>query len=243
MEIKEIINDKIHLRKMKMNTNHPIPNNENTPFPNYGFSLLVSGRPMSGKTTMVMSQLTNRDGLFYKKFHKVFIFSPSLATIEKKIEIPEDQIFKEYDIEALQSIIDHQEANRDDPSEVLVVLDDMIADIERDNSKTFTRMILNRRHLNLSIICTTQSYARVKLKLRKAFSDFILFNTINNKEISFFFQELTPFSKDETKILTKHLLQDPHDFIMINAYTAQIFRNFNRVMIQVLSDDDGEMSD
>lgn len=237
MEIKEIQNTKIHLRKMKMNTNHPIPNNEGTPFPNYGFALLVSGRPMSGKTTMVMSQLTNRDGLFYKKFHKVFIFSPSLSTLEKKLEVPEEQIFKEYNIEALQEIIDEQEANRDDPNEVLIILDDMIADIERDNSKTFTRMILNRRHLNLSIICTTQSYARVKLKLRKAFSDFILFNTINNKEIAFYFQELTPYDKNEVKLITKHLLQDPHDFIMINAYTGNMYRNFNHVMIKIIEDD------
>jgi len=64
-----------------------------------------------------------------------------------------------------------------------------------------------------------------------------LFNTINNKEIAFYFQELTPYDKNEVKLITKHLLQDPHDFIMINAYTGNMYRNFNHVMIKIIEDD------
>jgi hypothetical protein len=236
IEITEKTNKNIIEKSVKMNTNQPIPNGIE-PFSRYNFSLLVCGAPASGKTSLIISQLTNNGGLFYKKFHKVYIFSPSLGTIEKKIPIPEDQIFSSFDINTLQEIIDIQKEEVDsgveEPTQVLLLFDDLMSELSnKQNISIFSKMINNRRHLRLSIICITQVYNRIKPVARKSFSDVILFKTTNKKEIASVFEELTAYDKKEIKVITNYCFDDPHSFILFKN-NGKLYKKFNELQIQI----------
>lgn len=267
LTIKEKINKKVKLKPIKMNTNSPIPNGQ-PPFDRYNFALLVVGVPNSGKSTFVFSQLTqpprNGDpaGIFYKKFHRIFIFSPSIHTIDKKIHVPEDQIFREFDIEKLQEILEAQDQDRIDVDEanreidewnkenpkkkkdkeeiqqILIIFDDLMSDIATDKSKTFLRMIMNRRHMGVSVICMTQVFNRIPAKFRKGFSDVILFKTKNRKELETVREELTSFNPKEYDQLIETTLKIPHDFLLFKTNSNEIYRNLNELIIQDGSDDE-----
>jgi hypothetical protein len=267
LTIKEKLNRKVKLKPIKMNTNAEIPGGQ-PPFDRYNFALLVVGVPNSGKSTFVFSQLTqpprNGDpaGIFYKKFHKVFIFSPSVHTIDKKIHVPEDQIFTDFDIEKLQEIIDGQDADRkeveqanaeieefnkenpkkkkdkEEVQQILIIFDDLVSSIEKDKSRTFTKMLLNRRHIGVSVIVMTQVYNRVPAKLRKGFSDIILFKTKNRKELETIRDELTQFNPKEYEQLIKATLVSPHDFLLFKMNSNTMYRNLNELIIETGSDDE-----
>jgi hypothetical protein len=197
---------------------------------------LVCGKPRSGKTTIIISQLTNTHGIFYRKFNKVYIFSPSVATIGKKLELEDDRFSPEFDVEKLQEIIDEQTKSKDseeEPDEVLLIFDDLISDISKDKSKAFQRAILNRRHLHLSIIVVAQTYNMVPAKLRKNFSDCLILNTNNQTELNCIRKELTTFSTREFNELIDYSFREPHDFLLFRI--GDIFRNFNKLEIQKTS--------
>jgi hypothetical protein len=230
IEIKEIKNDKIQIKSLKMATNKPIPGNDGRVFERYGFCLLVCGPPASGKSSLIFSQLTNSGGLFYKKFHKVYIFSPSLNTIEKKIEIPEEQKFDTFDVDALQDIVDRQKQNSDDPDEILLIFDDLLTEISKDNSRTFLKTVFNRRHLHISIIVMTQVFNKIKSHMRKAFDSFIILRTNNKKEIEFVRDEITQYDRKEWNEIIKYCFDSPHSFIMLKL-DGNIYKNFNKLEI------------
>lgn len=243
-----------------MNTNPPIPNGQ-PPFERYNFALLICGQPNSGKSSFFYDQLTRPkhletpSGLFYKKFHKVYIFSPSTHTLGRKLFVPEDQIYKDFDVEALGAIIEDQERDYEEvrqanieieaynkehkgkkeelqtPQQVLIVFDDMMADIAKDKSKTFMRMLMNRRHLGISVVCMTQVFNRIPARLRKGFSDVMLFKTKNRKELEAIREELTSFNPKEYEELIDATLQNQHDFILLKTYSNDMFRNLNPLVV------------
>lgn len=235
MEIKEIVNKKIKLKPIKMNTNAKIPDGV-APFDRYNFAMMVVGRPGSGKTTMIINQLTDKGGMFYKKYNKIFIFSPSLNTIQKQIHLPPEQIINEFDIKKLYEIIEKQKEEIEEDSDeeltqVLLIFDDMLADLSKDTSKELMKIIYNRRHLGLSIIMTTQVLNKIKASMRKAFSDIVFFNTSNNQEHECFREECTNFTKDEYRTFREMAFVEPHDFIMCRLSNGKLFRNFNELII------------
>lgn len=268
LRIQERINKRIAIKPVKMNTNPLIPNGQ-PPFERYNFALLICGQPNSGKSSFFYDQLTRPkhtdtpSGLFYKKFHKVYIFSPSTHTLGRKLYVPEDQIYKEFDVEALEEIIQEQEQDFEEvrranmeieeynknhkdkeelqtPQQVLIVFDDMMADIAKDKSRTFMRMLMNRRHLGISVVCMTQVFNRIPAKLRKGFSDVMLFKTKNRKELEAIREELTSFNPKEYEELIDATLQNQHDFILMKTYSNDMFRNLNPLSISSYSDDESE---
>jgi GTPase SAR1 family protein len=261
LKIEEVLNKKIQIKPIKMNTNGLIPNGQE-PFKTYNFALLVVGQPNSGKTSFVLDQLTRSarldvpEGLFYKKFNQVFIFSPSLNTVDKPLPVPKEQIFTEYDPEILQSIVNNQQEDYENVKEInkeidefnkdaspkdkkphethnqiLVILDDMMTEISKDKSKSFTRMLMNRRHLCISIICISQVFNRIPSKLRKGFSDVVIFNTKNRKETDSIRDELTAFNPNEFKQLIENTLIEQHDFLLFKTFSNKIYRNLNLLNI------------
>jgi hypothetical protein len=259
LRIQERVNKKIAIKPVKMNTNPPIPNGQ-PPFDRYNFALLICGQPNSGKSSFFFDQLTRPksgdtpSGMFYKKFHKVHIFSPSTHTLGRKLYVPEDQIYKEFDPEVIGTIIEEQQADFEEVrqaneeikeynkthkdkeelqeiQQVLIVFDDMMADIAKDKSRQFMRMIMNRRHLGITVVCMTQVFNRIPAKLRKGFSDVMLFKTKNRKELDSIREELTAFNPKEFDELVEATLQNQHDFVLFKTYSDEIYRNLNPLMI------------
>lgn len=265
LKITEEKNKNITLKPVSMNTNAKILNGQK-PFEKYNFALLVCGAPASGKTSFVIDQLTRRkhldtpEGIFHKKFHKVFIFSPSLNTIEKDLGVPKEQIYSDFDISILENIIKEQKEDYNETEksnkeideenavskgkkkeheqhqQILIILDDLMSELQRkENLFIFSKMVMNRRHIGVSIICISQVFNRISSKIRKGFSDIIIFNTKNRKELDCIKDEITSYNPNEFKQLIESTLVEPHDFLLFKTNSNDIYRNLNKLNIEEYS--------
>lgn len=233
IKVEEIPNDKIKIHQVKMNRNHIIPNNEGLPIDRYNFAILISGPSGSGKSNLWVN-LLQRGGMLSKKFHDIQIWSPSLHTIQKDLGLPEENIHETMDMEELTDMLEYYRRLKASgvDKQVLFVIDDMIGDLSDKYGKEMLKMILNRSHMGLSILFTSQSYTKgIPLILRKNMSGVVQFNTINKKELDAIREELTSYSKDEWNQVIKSTLISPHDFLYIKN-NGEIYRNFNKLKIE-----------
>ena len=93
-----------------------------------GFAMLIVGRPGYGKTSLINSLVCKSGKNFNRKFDRVFIWSPSMITMEGDPYemIPDDQKFEEATLENIQGVL---EDIKDTGDKVLFIFDDVIADI------------------------------------------------------------------------------------------------------------------
>ena len=213
------------------------------PLPRKSFSMLIIGKPGMGKTTLILSLLCKQGKAFNKKFDRVYLWSPSLITMEDDpFElIPDEQKFEEATVDNIQEVLDEI---KDTGEKVLFVFDDVIADL-RGKGKGATENLLqkiffNRRHLagaggSVSIIATSQSYNKIDPKLRKTASHIIFYKNLHKRETESLFDEVILLPKKEYIDTLRFVFSKKHDFLYIDT-TAEpdkmLHRNFSRLEIK-----------
>ena len=202
------------------------------------FFMLICGRPGSGKTTLILNLIAKRGKMYNKKFDKVFVFSPSLLTMEDNPfeELPEEQIDTELTEENLTSAL---EQIKDSGEKVLFILDDVVNDIKRSSvvQNTLSRMLMNRRHLagsggSASFIITTQVYNKIPAPIRKTASHIIIFHTKNKKELDTIFDELIIIPQKDFYSILKYCFDKKNNFLYIDtnkSYDKMFHKNFNKL--------------
>ena len=82
----------------------PLPKNLN-------HFLLIVGKPGSSKTTLLMNLIAKRGKMYNKKFDRVYLFSPSLCTIDDcpYEDLPEDQKYEELSVDILEGVLEESE--------------------------------------------------------------------------------------------------------------------------------------
>tara|TARA_R110000744_G_scaffold363051_1_gene471239 strand:- start:141 stop:902 length:762 start_codon:yes stop_codon:yes gene_type:complete len=241
LDIKEIDNDKIKLSKMCFSCDGiddsipaPLPQKKN-------FFLGLIGKPGSGKTSLLMNLITKRNKCFNRKFDKVFLFSPSLATDKdnKFSTLPSDQIYDELSVENLDEVLKRVKGSGDD---TLLILDDVINDITKSTElqRNLCRVIMNRRHLTtdgengtMGIIMTTQVAIKIPAPIRKCLTHLVLFNTSNKKELQTIFDEFVSIPKKKFIEVLKYCWKSKHDFIYLNLEEEiknQFHNKFNKLV-------------
>jgi Cdc6-like AAA superfamily ATPase len=207
-----------------------------------GFAMLIVGKPGMGKTTLILSLICKQGKAFNKKFDRVYIFSPSLITMaEDPFElIPEDQKFEEATYENLTQVLDEI---KDSGEKVLLVLDDVIADIRGKGKGSVENLLekifFNRRHLagaggSLSIIATSQTYNKISPKLRKTASQIVFYENKQKKEIESIFEEMILIPKQEFMDVLRYIFDKKHNFMFIDTQlpdNKMIHKNFNQLEI------------
>jgi len=236
MSIREIVNEdpKVRIRKVKMTCDDrgDIP----MPLQGYNFFYLVVGPPSSGKSTFWVNLINKRGCFYYKKFHKVVIFSKSLHTIAEKIKLDEDRFHNDFSIDDLQKEIDEiEERNESGEGDfrTLIIFDDVITKI-KGNMPEFLRIIYNRRHLGLSIILITQKFNKCPLDLRVASSGVILFNPTKN-ELETIYKEMVNLTRNEFDELIRYVFDKRYNFLYIDRENGKYYKNFNRLEINEIS--------
>lgn len=142
----------------------------------------------SGKTNLLTNLLLQDDKRLYRNNFKgddIYIFSGSLntdnkmKTIIKELDIPEDNLFDEFDDDLLDALLDNiQEEFEDEKKHSLIVLDDLSFNGQL-KGKTFgalARMFSNGRHFGCSVCLTAQRYCDILTTCRENASGCILFN-------------------------------------------------------------------
>ncbi len=171
---------------------------DKTPLDNVPFRMIIAGKSGVGKGVL-LGNLFLRKEFYLNDFHgdDVYIFSPlhndnKMKTLIKVKEIPEENIFEEYDKVILETIYNNAVKDFDErvragkkPYNVCIILDDLShssAFVERKDNPVNMYFTNCRKH-NISILITSQKYAsQISTCQRANFSSLIAFNT-SNKEL------------------------------------------------------------
>jgi hypothetical protein len=239
----EVLDNPINISKFKFtcdDADETIPK----PLPQQGgFAMLIIGKPRSGKTNLLLNLTTKAHKNFNRKFDKVFLFSPSVNTMENDpFELlPEDQKFEVATQENLLGVLD---TIKDTGEKVLMILDDCISDIrgkgKSEIENLLHRIFFNRRHLagkggSLSIIATSQTYNKIDPKLRKTASHLVFFENKNKKELDSIFEEVILIPKKEFYDVLRYIFDKKYQFMYVDTTLPDykmIHKNFNQLEVK-----------
>ena len=207
-----------------------------------GFAMIIVGRPGYGKTSLINSLVCKSGKNFNRKFDKVFVWSPSMITMEGNPYelIPDDQKFEEATLENILEVLDEI---KDTGEKVLFIFDDVIADIRGKGKgqieNLLQKIFFNRRHLagsggSVSIIATSQTYNKIDPKLRKTASHLIQYKP-QKKEIENIYDDMITIPKREFMDVLRYIYKKKHDFMFVDLQqeeAKQIHKNFNQLIIK-----------
>ena len=206
-----------------------------------GFAMLVVGRPGYGKTSLINSLVCKSGRNFNRKFDRVFIWSPSMITMEGDPYemVPDEQKFEQATFENIQGVLDEI---KDTGEKILLIFDDTIADLRGSGKgpieNLLQKIFFNRRHLagyggSVSIIATSQSYVKIDPKLRKTASHLIQYKPMK-KEIENIFEDMITLPRKEFMDVLRYIYKRKHDFMFLDLQeqdTKQVHKNFTQLII------------
>lgn len=207
-----------------------------------GFAMLIVGKPGMGKTSLILSLVCKSGKAFNRKFDRVYVWSPSLITMEgDPFEmIPDDQKFGEATMDNISEVLEDIKESGD---KVLFIFDDVIADIRGTGKGAIENLLqkifFNRRHLagaggSVSIIATSQTYNKIDPKLRKTASQLIFYCNRQKKETESIFEEMILIPKKEYLDSLRYIYDKKHNFMYIDTTQSEnkmIHKNFNQLEI------------
>ena len=207
-----------------------------------GFAMLIIGKPGMGKTSLILSLCCKSGKAFNRKFDKVFLWSPSLVTMEDDpFElIPDDQKFEKSTLENIQEVLS---TVKDSGEKVLFIFDDVIADVRGKGKgqieNLLQKIFFNRRHLagaggSVSIIATSQTYNKIDPKLRKTASQLVFYENKQKKEVESVYDEMILIPKKEFIDVLRYVYDKKHNFMYIDTSLPEnkmIHKNFNQLII------------
>ena len=190
------------------------------------FRMLIIGPSGSGKTNTLLHLID--------KFHpidKIYLYAKDtdedkyqyLINKREQAEIKnlnDPHVFIEYSSDISDVLEDINNYNKKKDKKVLIIFDDMIADIMR--SKKFKAIVkelfIRCRKLNISIVFITQSYFRTPKDARLNSTHYILMKIGNKKELKNIAEENSSHLdfKDSLKIYN-YCTKDPYSFMMVDA--------------------------
>jgi len=197
----------------------------------------ILGKPGSGKTSMLISMLSQKGDkkIYYKCFDFVYIIMPTQSRNSLKKNIFEkhkpERLFDELTFENLQIIYNDIEKNALDKKISLVVYDDVGASLKNNDIQTLLKkMSYNRRHLKLCQIFLLQSWLSTPLTIRKLYSNLIVFKP-NKIEWENIVKECLEQDDDIANAFLQ-LYEAPHDYLFININSQRVFYNQDEVVIE-----------
>ena len=134
--------------------------------------------------------------------------------------VNDPKAFIEYSNDVSDALDDINNYNKNRDKKVLIVFDDMIADIEynKDFKRIIKELFYRARKLNVSIVFITQSYFRVLKDARLNSTHYILMKISNKKELKRIAEEKSGHLdyKDFLKIYN-YCTREPYSFILIDT--------------------------
>ena len=203
------------------------------------FRMLIIGPSGSGKTNTLLHLID--------KFHlidKIYLYAKDTGEekyqylINKREQagiknLKDPHAFMEYSSDMNDVLEDINNYNKKRDKKVLIIFDDMIADIMRSEKfKAIVKELFIRcRKLNISIVFITQSYFRTPKDVRLNSTHYILMKMGNKKKLKSIAEKNSGHLdfKDFLKIYN-YCTKDPYSFMMVDTRpTARVTfkRNFD----------------
>jgi len=209
--------------------------------PNMG-TLNVVGRTGSGKTTIIINLLKNRN-MLKDVFDIIYVFTMTPATdlLEHVPDIKEENVFND-DPEKLQELINKSKNMMknipfEDVPNVLFILDDIVQSTKMMNSKAMKDIYYGSTHYKCNLWMLSQNYKSIPKKLRCNTHGIILCHGITNGEKEAFTEEWQSAFMDKKRFLklVDYALENPYSFIFVNATHTnkkEAYRKgFNEILI------------
>ena len=200
--------------------------------------MLIIGPSGSGKTDVLLHLINNLHPIDKMYLYAKDIHEPKYEFLINKREqagiknLNDPKAFIEYSDDMDDVLDDINNYNKNREKKVLIVFDDMIADIEYN--KNFKRIIkelfYRARKINVSIIFITQSYFRALKYARLNSTHYILMKIGNKKELKSMAEEKSGHLdyKDFLKMYN-YCTKEPYSFMTIDARptaTIPLKKNF-----------------
>ena len=115
----------------------------------------------------------------------------------------------------------------------LLIMDDVTASLKNlEIQMLLKKIIFNRRHYRLSIICLVQSYNAMPLSVRKTISHLACYKPRNKKEMAAIWEELIFLDKETGEALQRFVFDKPYSFLFACADTNELTKKFDRILIK-----------
>jgi Poxvirus A32 protein len=194
---------------------------------------LVIGKPGQGKSSLIYGLFKSKK-LLYQCYNHIYVFQPqqSMDSVKDPIfsALPENQIFNELSYENLENVLDMIK-NSDDDESSCIIFDDMGAYLKQKETLALLKeMMMNKRHLHLSIFFLVQTYYSCPKELRKLFNNLFIYK-VNQSEMLSIVEETVELDKKYIAKLLKIVYDKPHTFLFLNVESQRMFRNFDEILI------------
>lgn len=195
---------------------------------------IVGRSQLSGKSNMAANLLLKPTPFYRNDFkgENIYIISPSANTdtkikyIVQQLDIPSENIFTDYDEDALLTLYDFIEdefKNAVDenkkPPNVLVYMDDLgFTNKLRDKKGGFIdKLLCNGRHINISVIVIVQKYTQLSPTTRCNLTGAIIFNMMTDKDLEMITDDHCYLTDRKAfKKMYRENTREKHSFIIIN---------------------------
>ncbi len=240
-----IKNEALTIKKQEMTCDDPLSNDIPRPLPSYSHTMLFVGQAGSGKTSTMLSILSQHKNKKKKRcgmakiFDHIIIVSPSLSTIKENIfkDLDEEKKREEFDDELLEFIIEFTDKAKQENETTLVILDDVTQQLKKSHQlqKKLGYLLQNRRHRLLSFWILVQRLIDAPTILRESITHIILFRPINKREIELVSHEYLPVEKNKVQALFDFVYDRKYNFLLIDMslrYSSNFvyYKNFDEIM-------------
>ena len=216
--------------------------NEKQKEDNWPFRMLIIGPSGSGKTNLLLHLID--------KLHpidKIYLYAKDLSELKYEYLINKREqagikmlqntkAFIEYYDDMNDVFENINDYNKKRNKKVLLVFDDVIADIEHDKNfkKVIKELFYRARKLNVSIVFITQSYFRALKDARLNSTHYVLIKIGNKKELKSIAEQQSGHLdyKDFLKIYN-YCKKEPYSFMLIDARptaTNPFTKNFDNLL-------------
>jgi hypothetical protein len=195
--------------------------------------LIVGKSQFSGKSNLIVNLLC-RDEYYNKDFagEDIFLISPSIysdAKLEKLVKvknIPEENLMETYDEDMIMALYDLLEEEYEEnvadhvkPTNKLIVFDDMSFSgvFKKKINGVISKIYSNGRHINVSVISTSQKYSDLSTSSRENCSGAVFFNC-SNKQMDLLEADHNILSdgKKAFQKMFRKTLEEPYSFFVVN---------------------------
>ena len=210
-----------------LNLDHTVSNKKKSSSENddWPFRMLIIGPSGSGKTNTLLHLINN-----FHPIDKIYLYPKDTDEKYKYLinkreqagikNLNDPHAFIEYSNDMNDVLEDINNYNKNRDKEVLIIFDDMIADIMRSEQfKAIVKELFIRcRKLNISIVFITQSYFRTPEDARLNSTHYILMKIGNKKELKSIAEENSGHLdfKDFLKIYN-YCTRKPYSFMMVDT--------------------------
>lgn len=195
------------------------------------FSMILVGGTGSGKSTVVRNLIRILDPRNIKKPNRFIISSTwdDDATLHSKFY--RENVFDDYDNETMLNLIDmivqenrERRAKKKREEQYLLVADDMLGIIPKNAS--LWPLFVKNRHKKLNILLSVQQFKALLPVVRYNATTYIIFGTINNKELENIDVELN--KKYPNELFKKNFMEkiSGFNFLYINVPKQLYLVNF-----------------